>query len=67
MADPREKRTKSLYMKVFFGDKDLYNEFLELYDAAVDDGSVNPEGVAMIHFRDKYVEIDEKPGWVEKT
>jgi len=66
MSDPREKRAKKLYMKIFFGDEDLYNEFLQLYDAAVADGSASPEDAAMIHFRDKYVEIDEKPGWVER-
>lgn len=65
MSDPREKRAKSLYMKIFFGDKDLYDEFLQLYDAAVADGSVSPEDVAMIHFRDKYQETDD--GWTERA
>lgn len=51
-------------MKIFFGDKELYKEFLELYDAAVDDESVYPEGAAMIQFRERYEEVDD--GWTEK-
>ena len=66
MMDPRDKNDKKFYMKVFFNNKDLYDEFLELFDAAVEDGSTKPEDIAMIHFRDKYVEIDEKPGWIER-
>jgi len=65
MADPRERKAKRLYMKIFFGDKELYKEFLELYDNAVSNDSVDPESAAMVHFRDRYLDTDD--GWVEKA
>jgi len=61
MSDPREKRAKRLYMKIFFGDKELYKEFLEYYDLAVEDGSQEPEEKAMITFREKYEDTED--GW----
>jgi len=61
MADPREKRARKLYMKIFFGDKDLYNDFLAYYDEAVERDSAEPEASAMIMFREKYEEIED--GW----
>lgn len=63
-ADPRDKRAKRLYMKIFFGNVDLYNEFLGYYDVAVEEGSASPEDKAMIVFREKWIETDE--GWQEK-
>ena len=62
MADPRKLR--KYYMKVFFKNVDLYNEFLALYDQAVKEGSTIPEEVAMIRFREIWIEGDE--GWIEK-
>ena len=61
MADPREKRAKKFYMKIFFDDKDLYKIFLEYYDKAVEEDSAEPEAKAMIMFRDEYEEIED--GW----
>ena len=62
MADPRKLR--KYYMKVFHKNVELYNEFLSLYDEAQKEGSAIPEQLAMIRFRERYVEGDE--GWVEK-
>jgi len=64
MPDPRERRAKRLYMKVFGDDAELYKRFLELYDEAVADGSTEPEDKAMIMFRDEHEETEE--GWRAK-
>jgi len=62
MANPRELR--KYYMKLFQKNVEQYNEFLGLYDEAVKEGSAIPEQLAMIRFRERYVEGDE--GWIEK-
>ena len=65
MGDPRERKVKRFYIKhVFFGNEELYKEFLKHYDEAVADGSTSAEDMAMIRFRDKYEETDE--GWIKK-
>jgi len=64
MLNPRDKRAKRFYMKVFAGDIKLYERFLELYDIEVVGGSVSPEDAAFIRFRDEYQEIDD--GWIER-
>lgn len=62
MANPRKLR--KYYMKMFFKNIDLYNEFLALYDEAVKEQSTIPEEVAWIRFRDKYIEGEEE--WIVK-
>ena len=59
MADPRGKRAKKFYMKMFFNDNSLYKEFLGYYDEALESGSANPEAKAMIMFREKYEETED--------
>jgi len=64
MSDPREKRAKRLYMKIFFGKEELYKRFLELYDIEVAGGSAESEQKAMIIFRDEYEEVEDD--WIKR-
>jgi len=64
-TNPCSARAKKYYMKLFRGDKDLYKEFLSLYDRAVEKGSAYPRQLAMIWFREKYTEISGR--WVLKA
>lgn len=65
-ADPRHpKRRRLLIKSIFNGNEALYDEFLAMYDAAVERGSAIPYDVAMIEFRKRYIEV---PGgnWVKR-
>ena len=58
------KKLKKYYMKIFDRNNILWKEFLKLYNEAVAEGSEIPAEVAMIRFREKYIETDM--GWEEK-
>ena len=60
MADPR--REKKFLMKIFGGDRDVYKDFLKFYDEAVAEGSMIPDELAFIRFREVYQETDT--GWM---
>lgn len=64
MADPRTRRAKRFYMKIFDRDVTIYKAFLEYYDRAVEQGSADPEALAMIWFREDYEETED--GWRKK-
>lgn len=58
------RRFKKVYMLIFDGRKELYDEFLKYYKEAVAAGSTIPEDVAMIRFRERWTEADDGM-WVE--
>jgi len=60
MSDPR--KNKKYLIKVFGGDREIYKEFLELYDQAVDEGWFYPDEIAWIRFRKIYHETES--GWM---
>ena len=61
MADPR--KLKTLYLrKIFLGDKEIYDEFLKLYDKYVEEGSAIPEERAWIDFHQLY-RVNEEGEW----
>ena len=60
MADPRKE--KKFLMKIFGGDRDVYKDFLKFYDEAVAEGSMIPDELAFIRFREVYQETDT--GWM---
>lgn len=61
--DVKKKQFRKIYMQVFDNRKELYDEFLKLYNQAVKDGSTMPEDIAMIKFRDRWTEGDDG-SWV---
>jgi len=63
LSDP--VKYKSIYLrKMFNGDKELYNFFVELYKKAGEEGAFFPINIAWIRFREVYVEVEE--GWEKK-
>jgi hypothetical protein len=60
-SDPR--KFKKFYMKVL-RNKDLYKEFLEIYDEVVEEGSPIPVKITWIRFRERYK--SEDGNWVPK-
>ena len=56
MYDPR--RAKKFLLKVFGGDREVYKDFLKLYDEAVAEGSIIPQEIAWIRFREVYQETE---------
>ena len=61
--NPRELR--KYYMKVFYGNEELFKIFLKFYDEAVKEGAAVPEDVAWVRFREHYIDTDE--GWVRRV
>ena len=59
------RKLRKYYMKVFYGNKELFKVFLRFYDEAVKEGSVVPEDVAWVQFREQYIDTDE--GWVRRV
>jgi len=56
MYDPR--KDKKFLLKVFGGDREVYKDFLKLYDEAVAEGSIIPQEIAWIRFREVYQETE---------
>lgn len=57
--DKKKKQFRKFYMLLFNNRKELYDEFLKLYNEAVAAGSTIPEDIAMIKFRDRWMEGDD--------
>lgn len=57
MYDPRKE--KKFLLKVFGGDREVYKDFLKFYDEAVAEGSVIPQELAWIRFREVYQEMEK--------
>lgn len=57
--DKKKKQFRKFYMLVFNNRKELYDEFLKLYNEAVEAGSTMPEDIAMIKFRDRWMEGED--------
>ena len=60
MYDPRKE--KKFLMKIFGGDESIHKDFLTLYDEAVAEGSMIPQELAWIRFREVYQETET--GWM---
>ena len=56
MPDPR--KDKKFLLKVFGGDREMYKTLLRLYDEAVAEGSVIPDEIAFIRFREMHQETE---------
>ena len=56
MYDPRKE--KKFLLRVFGGDREVYKDFLKFYDEAVAEGSIIPQEIAWIRFREVYQETE---------